>query len=213
MVYVGMDMHRKRTQVTVLSQDGTQLMNRPRGPSPGQPMDTRRPRSTGHARSAAHPTRHHPGLPRADRRHRPAPAAPEKRDRSPGKARSPRPGPASTPRDRPDHRHDARGRDRRHRPVPLGSQTLRLGRAHPDRSPLRSQGPPRPHLQTWVGVGPLDAGGGGASGKGAAAVYPHLRPDRPAPRQSYRHRGHRSQAPGPLLLRPQTDERGTTLTG
>ena len=28
MVYVGMDVHRKRTQVAILDEDGTQLMNR-----------------------------------------------------------------------------------------------------------------------------------------------------------------------------------------
>jgi transposase len=122
-------------------------------------------------------------------------------------------GPAATPRDRPDHRHDARGRDRRHRPVPLGSQTLRLGRPHPYRSQLRSQGPPGPHLQAGVVVGPLDPGRGGPGGKDPTALRPHLRADRPAPRQPHRHRGHRPQALGSLLLRPQRDERGTTLAG
>jgi transposase len=43
---------------------------------------------------------------------------PEKRDRPPGQARSSGRGPAATPRGRADHRHDARRRDQRHRPVP-----------------------------------------------------------------------------------------------
>lgn len=65
MVYVGMDVHRKRTQVAVLGEDRTQLMNRnvpnDRGSWPrssvrlgqGRPRSSKRPTAGGGSRSFA----------------------------------------------------------------------------------------------------------------------------------------------------------------
>ena len=82
------------------------------------------------------------------------PARPSGRgDRRAGQARPRGPSAPGPARHWQAHGDDAGRRDRRHQPVPLGPQAVRLGWADPAGAQLRSQGPPWPHHQQgspWV---------------------------------------------------------------
>jgi hypothetical protein len=76
------------------------------------------------------------------------------------------------------------------------------------------KGPPRPHHQDGLAMGPLRAPGSRPAGQDPPAVRQLLRPDRGPPRQAHRHRGGRPQAAcsqlPPAHRTPSHDRRRST---
>ena len=93
------------------------------------------------------------------------------------------------------------------RPLPHRPQALRVGRSHPLRPQFRPPGPPRSHHQAGLGPRALCARRGRPGRQVPTTLRPLLRPNRAAARSCDRHRGHRPQALGPQLPRPQGGER------
>jgi hypothetical protein len=118
---------------------------RPRRPGRGTAAGLGRAGLGGGASPAGGVAGHRARLPGSNRCHRSTGHPARARPGHPNQVRPTSPGAASPARDRPNHRHDLGGRDRRHHSLPDRPQAVRLGRAHPDGAQLRPQGPPRPH--------------------------------------------------------------------
>jgi hypothetical protein len=109
---------------------------RPRRPRPAATVEPGRPGMAGAAGPPGHPAQDHRRLLGADRPAHPDHHSLGARPAGPRQTRPARPGPDGPARDRADHRDDPGRRDRRHHPLPLGPQAVRLGRAHPPSAQL-----------------------------------------------------------------------------